>query len=176
MMEIGQISNPPCFKMSGLCEKKNVTHDGACGYRCIAELCNIPLNDVISSCSNLCNDPSLSKINGLVEWCDNLSRELDIFPKKKSLSASAYLHTDIILMYASKYKCLFILVRLQPSQRNCIEFLTILPSKPYESTDKLIVLLHEGIKFDCIVPIAGKEDEFEEVFRNAAEVLIIVII
>jgi hypothetical protein len=175
MIECWKTSIEASFKMSGLLEKRNVTHDGTCGYRCIADICNLELDTVITRFGNLSNDPDFHKIPGLVEWCDNLHYEFNQYRKKKSLSMQAFLHSDCMLLYAKKYSCLFVIVRMQKSHRGFVEILHILPKQPYESTDELVVMIHEGIKFDCIFPVEGKVNEFENTFRDAAEVTIIIV-
>jgi hypothetical protein len=175
IIEMGSISTPAVFKYTGLCEIRNVTHDGACGYRCIAEFQRLRFEVVVERCYKLCNVPEFAPIKGLVNWCINLEEEFMIYSdpsvRKKYLTSKAYLNSDIMSLYAIKFDCLFVIVRQAPSERGKIEILQVLPGKKYESNHQMLVILNRGDKFDCIVPIRGKESEFDKQIRDAAEVI-----
>ena len=49
------------IKVAGIAKLQNVTHDGTCGYRCIAQQDGIPVEDVIQRFFQLSSDEAFLK-------------------------------------------------------------------------------------------------------------------
>jgi hypothetical protein len=57
------------IKITGLAKLRNVTHDGTCGYRCIAGQDGVPPDDIIQRFINLATHPDYATSEVTFKFC-----------------------------------------------------------------------------------------------------------